>query len=243
MAGSDPSLLAAARSSAPVVRRARIVLPTLAACMTTYFVGRLYLDEMAARALSIFVLAIVFWATEVLPLFATAFTVIGIEIVALAHEGGLARSLSDLIRWLGMEVRENPAVGPVSASSFLGAFAQDTVLLLMGGFLLARAVSKSGVDREVARRVLRPFASSPRRLLWVSLGLSAFFSMWMSNTAATALMIAMSRPLASREPSLRGPISPRASPRDSFGANIGGIGTPIGTPPNAIAFGALRAAG
>jgi sodium-dependent dicarboxylate transporter 2/3/5 len=73
-------------------------------------------------------------------------------------------------------------------------------------------------------------------------GLSAFFSMWMSNTATAAMMIALAGPILAQM---------RAGDRFrvavvlavAFGANIGGIGTPIGTPPNAIAFGALNRAG
>lgn len=112
----------------------------------------------------------------------------------------------------------------------------------MAGFLLSAAMSTHGVDRALASRFLRPFAGSPRRLAYGLLGMSAFLGMWMSNTATAAMMLSLLNPLIEGRP--RGvPLAQRLILAVAFGANIGGLGTPIGTPPNAIAFGALNAAG
>jgi sodium-dependent dicarboxylate transporter 2/3/5 len=226
----------------PHVWHTLLIIGTVIVAVAAYWIGRTLVHEMAARTLSIFILAAVFWATEALPLFATSFVLIGLEILFLASHGGLADMFTQLLIWGGFTMQHSPHVQPMSARMFLQPFSQDIIILFMGGFLLSGAVTKHGLDQAIASRVLRPFTRSPLLLLYGVLGITAFFSMWMSNTATAAMMIAISAPLT------------RMLPDDDrfiyaillavpFGANIGGIGTPIGTPPNAIAFGALNTAG
>jgi solute carrier family 13 (sodium-dependent dicarboxylate transporter), member 2/3/5 len=234
---APPSLPAHLRT-----RKTAVVGVTLVLSVATYWLTREALGEMAARSLSIIIVAAVFWATEVLPLFATAFVVVGLEILALATDGGLAAELTALLHWLQVDVRPDPAVPPIGADAFLTPLADDVIILFLGAFLLATAVRKHRVDERLARRVLRPFAGSPLRLIYGVLGVTAFFSMWMSNTAMAAMMIAIVGPTVRRLPedaTLRVALL-LAVP---FGANIGGIGTPIGSPPNAIAYGVLNQAG
>ena len=217
------------------------IVVTLAAAGAVYWSLLPVIPERAARAASVLVIAAGFWATEALPLFATAFVVIGLEIVLLADVGGLAGQLTGLLGFLGISGRDGDTA-EVEAARFLVPFAQDIVVLFLAGFLLSAAVSKHGLDRLLAARLLRPWARSPRRLVFGLLGLSAFFSMWMSNTATAAMMLAMLGPLMADRP-IGDRLVQRLILAVAFGANIGGIGTPIGTPPNAIAFGALNAAG
>jgi solute carrier family 13 (sodium-dependent dicarboxylate transporter), member 2/3/5 len=223
-------------------RKAAVVAVTLALAVAAYWLSRGTIGEMAARSLAIIVIAAAFWATEVLPLFATAFVVVGLEILALATDGGLAAELTALLRWAGVGVALDPSVPAIGAAAFLTPLADDIIILFLGAFLLAAAVRKHRVDERLARRVLRPFAGSPLRLVYGVLGVTAFFSMWMSNTAMAAMMLAIIGPAVRRLP-------PDTTFRMAillavpFGANIGGIGTPIGTPPNAIAYGVLNQAG
>jgi len=221
--------------------RNRAIVWSLVAAAAVYWATRFGVPELGARALAILVLAAGLWATEALPLFATAFVVIGLEILLLAGDGGWAGHLTALLRWLGLSVRDG-AAAPIGAGAFLAPLAHDVVILFLGGFLLSAAISKHGVDRVLMQRVLPHLGASPRALLFGVLGLTAFFSMWMSNTATAAIMVGVLGPqLADRDagdPSARALLLAVA-----FGANIGGIGTPIGTPPNAIAYGALNAAG
>lgn len=169
-------------------------------------------------------LAAVLWATEAVPLFATSFCVVGLEILLLARRGGLA------------------GVGELNADQFLAPFGSEIIILFMGGFLLSAAVSKHGIDRLIAAKVLGSLTDHPVRMVFGVLALSAFVSMWMSNTATTALMLALIRPVV-----LGLPVEHRFNKAMvlavPFGANIGGIGTPVGTPPNAIAIAALRKSG
>lgn len=219
--------------------RGALIFATIAASVLTYWIARGFVDELAARTLSVFVIAAVFWATETLPLFATSFVVIGLEIIFLATEGGLANQLTRLLEVMGIETSTHQTI---KYTAFLSPFASDIIILFMGGFLLSAALTKHNIDRAIARRILRPFSRSPLMLLFGVIAITAFFSMWMSNTATAAMMLAIITPVLSKLPA--GVRFRRALVLAvAFGANIGGIGTPIGTPPNAIAYGALNAAG
>ncbi|MCS7033388.1 MAG: DASS family sodium-coupled anion symporter [Phycisphaerae bacterium] len=182
-----------------------------------------------AFMLGIFVLAALLWVAEALPLFATAILVVALQVILLANPAG----------WpgLGFEGEPGPTMHGILAS------ATDPVLVLFfGGFLLARAAVKEGVDSAMAGLILRPFGARPARVLLGVMLVTALFSMWMSNTATAAMMLALLTPMLASLPAQerfrKGLVL--AVP---FAANIGGMGTPIGTPPNAVAVGFLRAQG
>ncbi|MEZ6191377.1 MAG: DASS family sodium-coupled anion symporter [Phycisphaerales bacterium] len=216
-------------------RRTLICATTAVIAVATYFLLPKSMDELARRTVTIFIVAAIFWATEVLPLYATSLCIVGMEILFLADKGGLARMLP-------VHGDPIPADQSLSYTVFLESFSSGIIILFMGGFLLSAAVTKHGLDRAIAARILRPFSHHPLMLLFGVLLITAFFSMWMSNTATTVMMLAIISPMV------------RALPVEDryhravilavpFGANIGGIGTPIGTPPNAVALAALRQAG
>ncbi len=213
-------------------KRALICLFTAVAAITTYYLLPASMDELARRTVAIFLVAAIFWATEVLPLYATSLCIIGMEILFLADKGGLAR----LLPTRGDGILEDQSL---NYKVFLASFSSPIIILFMGGFLLSAAVTKHGLDRAIASRILRPFNHHPLMLVFGVLLITAFFSMWMSNTATTVMMLAIISPLV------------RALPAEDkfhravilavpFGANIGGVGTPIGTPPNAVALAALN---
>lgn len=216
------------------------ILATAAGAVALYYSLPGDMNELSRRTCTIFFVAAVFWATEVMPLYATSLCIIGLEILFLANKGGLATVLPPFSAW-----PVDPATGKellLDAKFFMGPFSSTVIMLFMGGFLLSAAVTKHGLDHVIAAKLLRPFNGSPMRLLMGILIISAFFSMWMSNTATAAMMLAIIAPIVKQLPAEdrfhRGLIL--AVP---FGANIGGIGTPIGTPPNAVALAALRKAG
>lgn len=226
------------KPSSPL-RSLTICSVTAVLAVLTYYLLPAELNELARRTAAIFVVAAIFWATEALPLYATSLCIIGFEIVFLADKGGMAGILPMHSDW------PTNAAGQamhLNYKTFLASWAAPVIMLFMGGFLLSSAVSRHGLDRVIAAKLLRPFSSSPAKLLFGILGITAFFSMWMSNTATAAMMLAIVAPVLAKLPRTdrfhRGAIL--AVP---FGANIGGIGTPIGTPPNAVALGALRDAG
>lgn len=180
--------------------------------------------EPARRTAVIFGLAALFWALEILPLYATSLLVVLLETFFLTKAGGI----------FGLE--EN------SSSLFLSPFANPVIILFMGGFVLAAGLHKHGVDRWVAARLLARFGEKPYFILLGFMTATAFLSMWMSNAATTALMLAMVLPLLSQLET-GDPFRKALVLGVAFSANIGGIGTPVGTPPNAIALGVLAQRG
>lgn len=191
----------------------------LAIC--AYFVLPDSVPELAKRTAALFVLAAVLWATEAIPLFATSLCLVGSQILLLAQEGGLSSS------------------GNLNYKEFLAPFSSGVIILFMGGFLLSKAITKHGLDEIIGKKLLHPFAKSPIMLLYGVLSVTAFFSMWMSNTASATMMLAITLPILKHIP--RGDEFHRAIILAvPFGANIGGLGTPIGTPPNAVCLANLR---
>jgi sodium-dependent dicarboxylate transporter 2/3/5 len=135
-------------------------------------------------------------------------------------------------------------LGPLDARVDLArvlSWAADPVLaLFFGGFALAAAAQARGVDRVAVGLVMRAAHGDRRRLVLLVLGATAFLSMWISNIAAAALMLASLRPLLASTQGEADALFKRALLiAIAFGANFGGMATPVGTGPNAIAIAAL----
>ena len=130
----------------------------------------------------------------------------------------------------------------VDYKSIMAAFADPVIMLFLGGFVLAIAASKVGLDVILAKALLKPFGKNPKMVLLGFLFIIGIFSMFMSNTATAAMFLTFLAPvLATLPKDEKGKIGlALAIP---IAANLGGMGTPIGTPPNAIALGALQNAG
>ena len=142
--------------------------------------------------------------------------------------------------------------GVADARSALAPFADPIIFLFIGSFILAEAMFVHGVDRRIAFTALSsPFVgSSAIRVLVVYAAVATALSMWISNTATTAMMFPIGLSIVNH--------LMRAAPRDetsrqsvrqfalglmlltSFGASVGGMATPVGTPPNLIGIGMLE---
>jgi solute carrier family 13 (sodium-dependent dicarboxylate transporter), member 2/3/5 len=200
-----------------------------AAAAAWMLLARSGVPREAAMMGGIFVLAAILWVTEALPLFATSLLVIGLEIALLANPGG----------WAGLGFESGPSP---SYRAILSAAADPVLVLFFGGFVLARAAVKEGVDRAMSALLLRPFGHEPR---WVLLGvmlITLLFGMWMSNTATTAMMLALVTPMLASLPPGE-PFRKALVMGVPFTANISGMGTPIASPPNAVALGFLQQSG
>ncbi len=176
--------------------------------------------EAARRVAFIFAFAALFWALEIIPLYATSMVVVLLNIFMLTRPGGI----------LDMD--------HTGYQTFLLPFASPVIILFFGGFVLATALHKYGIDRIIAQQLMKWFGKKP---FWVMLGMmgtTAFLSMWMSNTATAAMMIVMVRPMY-EQLEKDDPFRVSLVLSIPFAANIGGIGTPVGTPPNAIALGIM----
>lgn len=121
-------------------------------------------------------------------------------------------------------------------------WAIDPVLaLFLGGFAIGVATEKYGLDKRLARMSLDASGASFPKFLLLAILLTAFLSMWMSNIAAAALMLACLRPVIANFET--GDILRRTLLVGiALGANIGGISTPVGTGPNAIAIASISGA-
>jgi sodium-dependent dicarboxylate transporter 2/3/5 len=108
------------------------------------------------------------------------------------------------------------------------------ILLLLGGFILSRAMERSGAHRRIALGMVHLFgASSDRRLVFGFMVAAAVLSMWISNTAATLMLLPVA--LAVLESSSeRKRLAPALLLGVAYSASVGGLGTPIGTPPNLV---------
>lgn len=178
------------------------------------------------RLISIFVFATLMWVFEAVPAWTTS-----VLIVVL-----LLLTVSDSSLWFFRQGYSTEELGQtVKYKSIMHCFADPIIMLFIGGFILAIAATKSGLDVLLARVMLKPFGTQSRYVLLGFILVTAFFSMFLSNTATAAMMLTFLTPVL------------KALPADGKGkiglalaipvaANVGGMGTPIGTPPNAIAL-------
>lgn len=162
------------------------------------------------------------WMTEAIPAFAVALLAIGLQIVLLGTPGGVLIPEEDTKGW----------------QQFVDPWSSPSMWLFFGGFILARASSRTGLDRDIAGRLLALGGSRSDRILLVAMATTFVFSMFLSNTATAAMMIAILGPMLATCASARA--SRALVVGVAFSANLGGMGTIIGTPPNAIASGLLN---
>ena len=126
-----------------------------------------------------------------------------------------------------------PVFGVLTPNEVGAAYGSPLVLLLLGGFILSTAMEKSGAHRRVALNMVNLFGgASSRRLVFGFMAAAALLSMWISNTATTLMLLPVALAVIDRsdDPALPTPLLLG----NAFAASVGGIGTPIGTPPNLI---------
>ncbi len=126
-----------------------------------------------------------------------------------------------------------PLLGVTSLAEATAPFGNPLVFLFLGGFMLAAAVEQHGLHRRLAWHVLRRAGGDPRRLVAGFLLVTAFLSMWISNTAAVMLMLPVALAVT-RDPAQPAALAVPVLLALAWGASIGGSGTLIGTPPNAL---------
>ncbi|MCH8557800.1 MAG: SLC13 family permease [Balneolia bacterium] len=131
---------------------------------------------------------------------------------------------------------------PASYTVFMGTLASPIIILFLGGFMLAAAAVKYNLDKNLTNVLLKPFGEKPMFIILGLMLVTAVLSAFMSNTATTAMMMTVAIPIAlqvSKEDKFRIMLALSIP----IAANLGGMATPIGTPPNAIVISALNAQG
>lgn len=199
-----------------------LIALTIALLPTETF-GIAELTPIQQRMIAIFVWAACMWIVEAVPAWTTSLLIIVIMLLTISDSG-----IQPLIS--GYDKSEL-----MSYKTIMYTFANPTVMLFMGGFILALVASKSGIDVSMARAMLKPFGSKPSIVLFGFMLVTATFSMFVSNTATAAMMLTFLAPVLRQLPPTEKGTAALAL-AIPIGANIGGLATPIGTPPNGIAL-------
>lgn len=187
------------------------------------------LTVIQQRIIAIFVFATLSWITEAVPSWATSLAIITVMCLTVSN--------NSLAMFKG---EENEVFGTLLKSKeIMATFANPVIILFLGGFILAIAATKSGLDVLLARNLIKPFGRKSENVLLGFLLITGVFSMFVSNTATAAMMLTFLTPVfAALPPNGKGRIALTMS--IPVAANLGGMATPIGTPPNAIALQALN---
>jgi solute carrier family 13 (sodium-dependent dicarboxylate transporter), member 2/3/5 len=140
-----------------------------------------------------------------------------------------------------------PLVGDQAIDTVTRRYGDNVIFLFLGGFILSIAVQKWGLHRRVALAVLRRTGTTPRRVLLGFMLATALLSMWFSNSATAIMMVPVAAAAIAHLPRVDGErkaegLSAALLLAIAYGATIGGLGTIIGSPPNAIFVGYAKSA-
>jgi sodium-dependent dicarboxylate transporter 2/3/5 len=129
-----------------------------------------------------------------------------------------------------------PLTGATSMRTAAAPYAHELIFLFMGGFLLALAMQRWGLHRRIALRALRAVGDRPAAIVAACMGVTALLSMWVSNTATAVMMLPVACSVIDLVEGQTGDHSRHFALAlllgIAYSASIGGIATPIGTPPN-----------
>ncbi|MDA1075709.1 MAG: SLC13 family permease [Proteobacteria bacterium] len=165
----------------------------------------------AAITLGITVICVIWWVFEPIPIPATSFLPLALL----------------------------PLAGVLTATQVGAAYGNPLVLLLLGGFILSTALEKNGAHLRIALNMVKLFGgNSSRSLVFGFMAASAVLSMWISNTATTLMLLPVALAVLekAKDPKLATPLLLGIA----YASSVGGIGTPIGTPPNIVLMGVYR---
>ncbi len=162
-------------------------------------------EDGAAITLGVTVLCVVWWVLQPIPIPATSLVPLAVL----------------------------PMCGVLPMEKTSASYGHPLVLLLLGGFILSTAMAKSGAHRRIALTMVKIFGgNSSRQLVFGFMAAAAVLSMWISNTATTLMLLPVALAVLERakDPKLAIPLLLGIA----HAASVGGIGTPIGTPPNVV---------
>ncbi|RXJ65363.1 hypothetical protein CRV08_15335 [Halarcobacter ebronensis] len=198
----------------------KFLFSLLMALLISIFPDYIGLSKDASLMLFILCFSAFLWMSEAIPAFAVSFLIIVLEIFLLSYHDFNFDSSSK--EWI----------------FYLKSWSSPLIFLFLSGFILAIAASKTKLDLWLAKSVLFYFGKAPHNILTGVMLITFVFSMFISNTATTAMMmtilIPMIKSMEDHNPFQKGMLLGVV-----VAANIGGMGTIIGTPPNAIAVGIL----
>ncbi len=182
------------------------------ALISAYLMWRIGFSGDAAITLGVTVICVIWWVFEPIPIPATSLIPLSLF----------------------------PLLGVLTPVQVAQSYGHSLILLLLGGFILATALERNGAHRRIALAMVRAFGgSTSRSLVFGFMAASAALSMWISNTATTLMLLPVALAVLekSEDPKLATPLLLGIA----YAASIGGIGTPIGTPPNVVFMGVYEA--
>jgi sodium-dependent dicarboxylate transporter 2/3/5 len=194
----------------------------LVAFFLTWRLGDPSFNESQYYVMFLLFFSVGLWVTEAVPPFAVGIMIVGFLVFSLG---------SDYFN-----------TNPESVKKYVNTWSDSVMWLLLGGFFLAEGMKKVGLDVSLFKLTLRRFGTKPEKLLLGIMLSTAAISMIMSNTATAAMMIAMVTPMLAQ-------LGDGSNFRRSLllgiaaASTLGGMGTVIGSPPNAIAVGSLENVG
>ena len=211
-----------------ISRAIRLIIAAVVALLVWCLPVENWIDGLTIiqkRTLAIFIYAILMWLFEAVPAWTTSVMVV-VLLLFTTSNSSLVFFENAAPEVLGTQT---------SYKSLLHCFADPIIMLFIGGFVLAIAASKTGLDLFLARVMLKPFGKNPKWVLLGFLMVTGIFSMFLSNTATAAMMLTFLGPVLKALPA-DGKGKTALALAIPIAANVGGMGTPIGTPPNAIAL-------
>ncbi|KAI7893965.1 SPX domain-containing protein [Mucor mucedo] len=176
-------------------------------------------QKEASKCLALLIFSALMWAFECIPLFATAFLVplLAIPMHVCRDENGQVLAAS------------------VAAKLVFQAMFNDTIMVLLGGFAIAAALSKHGVAKAFASTILSKAGSRPRYVILVNMYLATFLCMWISNVATPVLCFSLVQPIL-RTLRPKSTVAPCLIMGIALASCIGGLSSPISSPQNIIAI-------
>ncbi|MEQ1587301.1 MAG: DASS family sodium-coupled anion symporter [Cyclobacteriaceae bacterium] len=195
------------------------ILSFVVAIGLTFFVKETSFTDSQVYVLFLLFFAIGLWLTEAIPPFAVSLFIIAYLVFAMGNS----------------QINSNPE----SIEKYVTTFSSSVIWLMLGGFFLASAMTKTSLDESLFKLTIKISGTNPRNLLIGLMFTTMIASMLMSNTATTAMVLASITPLLTSMGKKSG-ISKALLLGIPIAATIGGMGTIIGTPANAIAAGALE---
>ena len=189
----------------------------------TYMLANPALDKAQIYVMFLLFLSIGLWITEAVPPFTVGLLIFGFLVFAL---GGIYHEIDP--------VNSNKMV-----QKYVQTWSNSVIWLMLGGFFMAEAMQKVGLDKTLFKLTISKFGTKPRFVLLGIMLVTAIFSMIMSNTATTAMMIAAVIPFINTLDN-NAPFGKALLIGIPAAASLGGMGTIIGSPPNAIAVDALN---
>ncbi|MDO3695814.1 DASS family sodium-coupled anion symporter [Wenyingzhuangia sp. chi5] len=188
----------------------------------TYFLQSPELDTPQIYVLFLLILSVCLWVTEAIPPFTVGLFIFGFLVFALG------KHYHDI----------DPTTSNKIVQKYVQTWSNSVIWLMLGGFFMAEAMQKVGLDKTIFKLTIKRFGAKPRYVLLGIMLVTALFSMIMSNTATTAMMIAAVLPFLKTLPK-DAKITKALLIGIPAAASLGGMGTIIGSPPNAVAVDGL----